>query len=194
MIKGEAQVELWMKHGKRFQLFATYPICAWSGHLGPKQKEGDRQSPEGFYTINKKQLHPTSRYHRAFNLGYPNVFDRSHHRTGAFLMVHGGCKSIGCYAMTDPTITEMWELVTAALNNGQRRVAVHIFPFRLTDERLAAFAWHPWIEFWRDLKPGYDFFEANQVPPQVNVCKKRYIVRPNRGATAVSTLGQDCSG
>jgi murein L,D-transpeptidase YafK len=177
IFKGDVQAELWMKRGPRFELFATYPICAWSGQLGPKLQEGDLQSPEGFYTIAKGQLNPNSHYHRAFNLGFPNLFDAANNRTGVALMVHGSCLSAGCYAMTDPVIDELWALVTAALDAGQERVALHVFPFRMTDERLAAFAWHPWAEFWRDLKPAYDFFEETRIPPQIGVCGKRYTVK-----------------
>jgi WD40 repeat protein len=190
IFKADLQVELWMKQTDRFVLFATYPICAWSGQIGPKLQEGDSQSPEGFYTIGKDQLNPNSHYHRAFNLGYPNLFDRAHNRTGASLMVHGGCASIGCYAMTDPVIDELWLLVTAALNGGQERVGVHVFPFRLTEERLAAFGWHPWAQFWQEMKPAYDFFEENHIPPQISVCDKRYAVQRGRVAAASAQLLQ----
>jgi murein L,D-transpeptidase YafK len=184
LFKADREAELWMKGGAGFVLFATYPICAWSGQLGPKLAEGDAQAPEGFYTIGKGQLNPNSRYHRAFNLGYPNLFDRAHDRTGANIMMHGACASIGCYAMTDASIDELWLLVTAALDAGQEQAGVHAFPFRMTDERLAAFAWHPWAEFWRDLKPAYDLFEKSRIPPQVSVCDKRYVVQPGRAASA----------
>jgi len=192
IFKGDVQAELWMKRGPRFELFATYPICAWSGQLGPKLQEGDRQSPEGFYTIGKGQLNPNSRYHRAFNLGFPNLLDAANNRTGAALMVHGSCASIGCYAMTDPVIDELWALVTAALNAGQERVAVHVFPFRMTEERMAAFAWHPWAEFWRDLKPAYDLFEETHIPPQIGVCNKRYAVKRGNAAANAPQLQAAC--
>ncbi len=182
IFKGDSVVELWMKRGRRFELFSTYPVCAWSGQLGPKLMEGDFQSPEGFYTVSKGQLNPNSQFHRAFNLGYPNIFDAANKRTGSALMMHGSCASAGCYAMTDPVIDELWALVTGALNAGQQRVAVHSFPFRMTDERMTAFAWHPWAEFWRDLKRAYDLFEETHVPPRVSVCNKRYAVR--RGSSA----------
>lgn len=186
ILKGEAVLELWMKRQDKFELFATYPICAWSGRLGPKRAEGDRQSPEGFYTISKGQLNPNSSYHLAFNLGYPNAFDRAHKRTGAYLMVHGACASIGCYAMTDDVIDEVWRLVTAALNNGQTRISVHAYPFRLTNTRLAAFDWHPSARFWRDMKRAYDLFEETRIPPEIAVCHKRYVAR--RGKPAASSV------
>ena len=188
IFKGDLEVELWMRRGSHYELFATYPICAWSGQLGPKVREGDLQAPEGFYTVGKSQLNPNSHYHRAFNLGYPNALDRAYNRTGANLMIHGGCGSVGCFAMTDAEIDELWFLVTAALDGGQESVPVHVFPFRMTDERMAAFAWHPWADFWRDMKPAYDFFEETHVPPRVSVCNKRYSVqgRMEGGWTPVS--------
>lgn len=182
IFKGDREAELWMSRRGRFELFAVYPICAWSGQLGPKLQERDYQAPEGFYAIAKDQLHPNSHYHRAFNLGYPNLLDRTLHRTGAHLMMHGGCRSAGCYAMTDPVIDELWTLVTAALDGGQERAPVHVFPFRMTEARLAAFAWHPWAGFWRDMKPAYDLFEASHIPPLISVCNGRYGVR--RGSAA----------
>ena len=121
IFKLESELELWMEKDGRFVRFATYPICLWSGRLGPKLREGDRQAPEGFYTVADEQLNPNSRWHRSFNLGFPNAFDQAHGRTGSFIMVHGGCVSIGCYAMTDPVVDEIWRLVTAALDSGQAR-------------------------------------------------------------------------
>ena len=192
IFKGDVEAELWIKRGQHFELFATYPICAWSGQLGPKLHEGDYQSPEGFYTIGKGQLNPNSRYHRAFNVGFPNLYDAANNRTGNSLMVHGSCLSAGCYAMTDPVIDELWALVTGALNAGQERVALHVFPFRMTEERMGAFAWHPWAEFWRDLKPAYDLFEETHIPPQVSLCNKRYVVKRGNVAANAPQLQDTC--
>ena len=161
-----------------FVRFATYPICLWSGRLGPKLKEGDSQAPEGFYTIASEQLNPNSRWHRAFNLGFPNVFDKSKGRYGSFIMVHGGCSSIGCYAMTDPVVDELWRFVTAALDAGQERVPVHVFPFRLTDGNLKSRKSSQWAGFWGDLKKGYDLFERTRLPPVVSLCNGRYAFAP----------------
>ena len=137
VFKREFELELWMKRDDTFHRFAVYPICRWSGRLGPKLAEGDAQAPEGFYTVDAKALNPASRWHRSFNLGFPNAYDRSHQRTGSFLMVHGGCSSIGCYAMTDAVVDEIWRLVTAALGKGQPRFQVQVFPFRMTAENMA---------------------------------------------------------
>ncbi|HYD14779.1 MAG TPA: murein L,D-transpeptidase family protein [Hyphomicrobium sp.] len=174
VFKREFELELWMMRGGRFHRFATYPICKWSGELGPKIKQGDRQAPEGFYTVDQKALNPNSAWHRSFNLGFPNAFDRAQGRTGSFLMVHGGCGSIGCYAMTNPVIDEIWRLVTAALNRGQQRFQVQVLPFRMTEKNLDLYAGSPQSAFWRGLKPGYDLFEANSVPPKVSVCGQKY--------------------
>jgi murein L,D-transpeptidase YafK len=174
IFKREFELELWMRRGEGFHRFATYPICRWSGGLGPKLREGDKQAPEGFYTVDATQLNPNSRWHRSFNLGYPNIFDRAHGRTGSFLMVHGGCGSIGCFAMTDGVVDELWRLVTAALAGGQKRFQVQVYPFRMTDEALAGRQAAPWSPFWADLKKGYDLFEAGWQPPRVGVCDGRY--------------------
>lgn len=194
IFKQESKLELWMKRGERFVLFATYPICRWSGLLGPKLKEGDRQSPEGFYTVGSGQLNPNSRWHRSFNLGYPNRFDRAHGRTGSFLMVHGGCGSIGCYAMTNPVIDEIWRLVTAALKGGQARFPVHVFPFRMTRWNMALQSGRKWEAFWRDLKVGHDLFEETRVPPIISVCERRYVAQPGSpGGDGSRAISQDCA-
>lgn len=178
IFKREFELELWMKRDDRFHRFAVYPICRWSGELGPKLAQGDAQAPEGFYTVDAKALNPNSRWHRSFNLGFPNAFDRAHKRTGTYLMVHGGCSSIGCYAMTDPVIDEIWRIVTAALKGGQQRFHVHVFPFRMTDENMSLRSHMAWAPFWRDLKQGYDMFEEAHLPPKVSVCQGRYVVAP----------------
>ena len=174
IFKIENKLELWLKKEDKFSLFETYPICAWSGQLGPKLKEGDRQSPEGFYHVSEKQLNPNSKYYRSFNLGYPNAFDRSYNRTGSLLMVHGDCKSVGCYAMTDPLMGEIWHLVTAALRNGQSQFQVQALPFALTQANLLRYRSHKSLAFWQELKIGYDLFEQTHQPPRINVSNQKY--------------------
>jgi len=178
IFKAESELELWIRHGKRFHLLQTYPVCAWSGELGPKLREGDGQSPEGFYFVTRSRLNPNSRFHLAFNLGFPNRYDRAHGRTGSFLMVHGGCASTGCYAMTDRGIETIYTLVEQALLHGQKIVRVHIFPFRMTKENMAHYHGTKWMEFWRNLKEGYDLFEQNKIPPNVTVIHQRYFFEP----------------
>ncbi len=195
IFKREFELELWMMRDGRFHRFATYPICKWSGTLGPKLKQGDRQAPEGFYTVDKTALNPNSAWHRSFNLGFPNAFDRAHGRTGSFLMVHGGCGSIGCYAMTNPVIDEIWHLVTSALGGRQARFQVQVFPFRMTERNLSRHAGSPLAPFWANLKTGYDLFEAGRIPPTVSVCDKRYAFSPGRaGDDGSAPITARCPG
>jgi murein L,D-transpeptidase YafK len=158
-----------------FVSFKTWDICTYSGELGPKLKEGDGQSPEGFYFVNPGRMNPYSSYHLSFNLGYPNAFDRAHERTGNYLMVHGDCVSIGCYAMTDDGIEEIYTLLGASLKGGQPFVRVHIFPFPMTEENMTAHKNNANTDFWKNLKTGWEWFEEKKRPPNVNVAQKRYI-------------------
>jgi len=192
IFKLESELELWVEKDGRFVRFATYPICLWSGRLGPKLKEGDRQAPEGFYTVAAEQLNPNSRMHRSFSLGFPNVFDQAHGRTGSFLMVHGGCASIGCYAVTDPVVDEIWRMVTAALDRGQARFPVHVFPFRMTDRNVRLHRGDRWEGFWADLKKGYDLFETSRLPPLVSVCKGRYVFEAGSTETVNQPVEELC--
>lgn len=175
--KEESELEVWkMRDAGRYYHFKTYPICNWSGRLGPKLREGDKQSPEGFYTIAREQMNPDSRYHLAFNLGYPNPFDRAHRRTGSALMVHGGCGSSGCYAMTDALMEEIYALMREAFIGGQDVVQVHAFPFRMTAANMERHAKNKWRGFWRTLKQGHDYFELTRQVPAIAVCNRRYLV------------------
>lgn len=176
IFKAESELEVWLEDGARFRLFRRYPVCAWSGALGPKRRQGDGQSPEGFYRVGRGQLNPRSQYHLSFNLGYPNAYDRAHGRTGDFLMVHGSCVSIGCYAMGDDGIEEIYTLVSAALDGGQAAVPVHIFPFRFGDRAESRWRDDPWADFWRNLREGHDAFERSGRPPRIGVAARRYVV------------------
>lgn len=175
--KEERRLELWMRPRgeRRFVLFRSYPIAAASGKLGPKLAEGDRQVPEGFYFFSRSGLKPDSRFHLAINIGYPNAYDRHHGRSGSFIMIHGDRVSIGCLAMTDPAIEEIYTLCAAALAAGQPFIRVHVFPFRMSDERLEAAAGDQWLDFWRKLRVGHDAFETDRVPPEVLVRDGRYV-------------------
>lgn len=176
IFKEEAILEVWIDTGSKYEHLKDYIICASSGYLGPKLKEGDRQAPEGFYKVSKQQLNPNSKYHLSFNLGYPNAYDRAHKRTGSFLMVHGNCVSIGCYAMTDEKIEEIYALVESALAKGQKYVNVHAYPFRMTAENMNLYEGNNWYDFWINLKEGYDYFESEKRPPKIKIEKKRYEV------------------
>jgi murein L,D-transpeptidase YafK len=176
IFKHEKILEVWMKQQKTYTLFKTYPICVYSGDLGPKLKEGDGQSPEGFYRVYSSQLKPDSRFHLAFNIGFPNAYDQAQGRTGSFLMVHGACVSIGCYAMTDAGIEEIYAMVEAALNHKQPFVPVHIFPFKMTPQAMNQHQQHRWISFWQMLQPAYAAFEQNLVPPTIDVTNGFYKI------------------
>ena len=128
IFKEEAELEVWKQDKTgRFALLTTFPICRWSGDLGPKIKEGDRQAPEGFYSITPGLMNPDSQFYLAFNMGYPNAFDRSLGRNGAHLMVHGDCSSRGCYAMTDEQIAEIYALARESFFGGQKALSlIHI--------------------------------------------------------------------
>jgi len=176
IFKQPGVLELWVeKPDGKFAHFRDYPICTFSGSLGPKLQEGDQQSPEGFYFVKAGNLNPWSRFHLSFNLGYPNQYDRFHGRTGSALMVHGNCVSVGCYAMTDPFINEIYALAAAALKSGQGYFRVHIFPFELVSETLAKHQSSPWLAFWLNLKEGFDYFEQFRKPPNVEVNQGHYV-------------------
>lgn len=177
IFKEESELEVWKaRDDGRFYHFKTYPICNWSGKVGPKKALGDRQAPEGFYRVTEKQMNPNSKYHLAFNLGYPNAYDRSKKRTGQSLMVHGDCKSAGCYAMTDALMEEIYALAREAFAGGQKAFEVHAFPFRMTAENMKRHRRNKHYAFWRTLKQGYDHFETYRLPPTVAVCERRYVV------------------
>ena len=178
VFKDESILEVWLKPAgeSKFALFYSYSICAWSGALGPKTKQGDRQAPEGFYAVGSKHLNPFSSYHLSFDLGYPNTYDRAQGYTGSLLMIHGDCKSDGCLAMTNNGIEEIYTLVKAALDKGQPFFRVHSFPFRLTKNNLRKHLNSPWHDFWLMLEPPYAYFEKHRTPPDVIVESGRYKI------------------
>jgi murein L,D-transpeptidase YafK len=190
VFKEEAELELWMQNAGRFELFATYPICFWSGSLGPKEYEGDRQAPEGFYTVGAHQLITSGKHPRSLDIGFPNTFDRSLGRTGSHILLHGGCRSIGCFAMTDPVMDKIYALVEGALLAGQPEIQVHIFPFRMTDANLQRHSKSLWFAFWSNLKQGHDTFEARRTPPTLLACHGVYqLSDDSHGAQAGPTEG-----
>lgn len=177
IFKAESELELWLQNSTgTFTRLATYQICHWTGGLGPKLKEGDKQSPEGFYSVGAPQTRLVGRWRRAFNLGFPNLHDQLLNRTGSYILIHGGCSSVGCFAMTDEVQEEIYGLARAALAQGQERFQVHIFPFRMTHQNVTRYASHEWAHTWADLKPAYDSFERTRVPPRVAVCGVRYKI------------------
>jgi murein L,D-transpeptidase YafK len=177
IFKSERELELWVLDAAagKYALFRKYPIQKSSGTLGPKMKEGDRQAPEGFYSIRPEALNPLSRFNLSFDIGYPNDYDRSLGRTGNQIMVHGGASSVGCFAMGDDAIEEIYTLIEAALRAGQPSVPLHVYPFRMDAAGMAAHAEPQWAPFWANLEEGYAFFETNRVPPKVDAKEGRYV-------------------
>lgn len=176
VFKQESTLEVWKQtRGGDFRPLQSYEICRYSGGLGPKKAFGDHQAPEGFYEIGPGQMNPHSREYLAFNIGYPNAFDRSLGRTGDSIMVHGGCRSVGCYAMTDQQIDEIFGLAYEAFRGGQYAIQLQAFPFRMTEANLSQHEGDPNIDFWRMLKAGSDVFAETRLPPRVAVCDQRYV-------------------
>ncbi len=191
IFKEEGVLEVWkQKRDGRYAMVKDYQVCAWSGMLGPKKREGDRQAPEGFYDINRSQMNPNSSYYLAFNIGYPNAYDRSWGRTGANLMVHGACSSRGCYSMTDLQIQEIFALAEDAFKGGQTSFQVQALPFRMTADNMARHSASPNYEFWQMLKVGYDHFELTKTPPTVAVCERKYVFNQISANGRLSPSGQ----
>src|SRR5262247_4586028 len=185
IFKQEAELEVWKEDKTgRFALLKTYPICRWSGDLGPKIKEGDRQAPEGFYTITPGLMNPNSSYYLAINMGFPNKFDQANGRTGNFLMIHGDCSSRGCYAMTDEQIAEIYALARESFFGGQRTFQIQAYPFRMTALNMARHRNSPHLAFWRMLKQGYDHFDVTRQEVKINVCDRRYVFNAEGGSFA----------
>lgn len=192
IFKLPGMLEVWMNKGKGYELFKSYRVCNYSGFPGPKMNEGDWQAPEGFYSVSAEQMNPKSSYHLAFDVGYPNEFDVAKQRTGGLIMVHGNCQSVGCFAMTDGRIEEIYLLANEALKQGQERFSVHIFPFALTPLNLKKFAASPWINFWQRLEPGYTAFEQSKQVPEIAVQNGEYVVASRTQKLAMrQTFAQD---
>ncbi|WP_422395351.1 L,D-transpeptidase family protein [Methylobacterium bullatum] len=174
--KKEAEMEVWKRGTNgQYALLKTFPICRWSGQLGPKTKQGDRQAPEGFYTVTPGQMNPNSSYYLSFDTGYPNNYDRANGRTGNYIMVHGTCSSSGCFAMTDESMGELYALARDSFAGGQRAFQFQSYPFRMTAQNFAKYRNDPNAPFWKNLKEGSDYFEALREEPRVNVCGTRYV-------------------
>jgi len=186
VFKEESELEVWKQDTTgQFQLLKVYPICRWSGELGPKKTEGDRQAPEGFYAITPGLMNPDSNYYLAINMGFPNAYDRANGYSGAFLMIHGDCSSRGCYAMTDEQIGEIYALARESFLGGQKEFQIQAYPFRLTPANLARHRTNPNMAFWRMLKEGNDHFVVSHLEPKVNVCDRHYVFNavPPQGST-----------
>src|SRR5579859_2239923 len=185
LFKQEAELEVWKQNRSgRFELLKVYPICRWSGDLGPKVREGDRQAPEGFYSISPAQMNPQSAYYLSFNTGYPNAYDRALGHTGSELMVHGDCSSRGCYAMTDEQIAEIYALGRESFFGGQKAFQFQAYPFHMTPANLARHRNNPNMAFWKMIKEGNDHFEVSHQEPKVDFCEKHYVFDAQRAPNA----------
>jgi murein L,D-transpeptidase YafK len=195
IFKEEAELEVWKQNADgQFALLKAYPICRWSGELGPKIKQGDRQAPEGFYAITPGQMNPNSNYYLSFNLGFPNAYDKANDRDGQFLMVHGDCSSAGCYAMTDEQMGEIYALGRESFFGGQKSFQVQAYPFRMTPLNMAKHRNSPHVAFWKMLKEGNDQFEVTRQEPKVDVCEKRYVFNAGAPANALTPLSFNARG
>jgi murein L,D-transpeptidase YafK len=189
LFKEESELEVWKQDTSgRYALLKVYPICRWSGDLGPKVKEGDRQAPEGFYAITPGLMNPNSSYYLAINTGFPNAYDRANNRHGAFLMIHGDCSSRGCYAMTDEQIGEIYSLAREAFLGGQKEFQIQAYPFRMTAANLARHRNNPNLAFWKMIKEGNDHFEVSHLEPKVDVCDRHYVFDAAPPAGSTKTL------
>lgn len=178
IFKESKELEVWAEasNSGKYKLFRIYEIKNFSGELGPKLKQGDRQAPEGFYSISPDSLNPVSSFHLSFNIGYPNKYDRSHGYSGDNIFIHGSDASVGCFAMGDKNIEEIYTLIDKVFRIGQNSIYIHIFPFRMSDDLMKTYKDSPWIDFWTKIKPGYDYFEKYHIPPRVIVKDKEYTI------------------
>ena len=193
ILKADSSLEVWMLKASRFELYRRYDVCKWSGVLGPKRIEGDRQSPEGVYSISGGDLIVNARWHRAMNVGFPNPRDKALGLTGSGILIHGKCTSIGCFALTDDVVEDVYDIVQAALEAGQPHVPVHIFPFALTREKLAGVAGDEWSDFWKELKRGHDLFLRDGLPPRIYVCNGHYAFQSRRSPVVSLANNPVCS-
>ena len=187
--KKESEIEIWKRtRSGNYALMKTYPVCRWSGQLGPKLREGDRQVPEGFYTVTPGQMNPNSALWLSFNVGYPNAMERALGRTGGDIMVHGTCSSRGCYAMTNEQMDEIYAVMREAFQGGQKSVQFQSYPFRMSVKNLAKFRNDPNMPFWKNLKEGNDRFEVTKREMAVNYCGARYTFGANDAPGCGETL------
>jgi murein L,D-transpeptidase YafK len=195
LFKEESELEVWKQDTSgRYQILKVYPICRWSGDLGPKVHEGDRQAPEGFYSITPGLMNPNSNYYLAINTGFPNAYDRANGRDGAQLMIHGDCSSRGCYAMTDEQIGEIYSLAREAFLGGEPSFQIQAYPFRMTPANLAHHRTNPNMAFWKMLKVGNDHFEVSHLEPKVEVCDRHYVFDPAQPPNSSKALAFNPTG
>ena len=181
IFKEEAELELWMKSRDEphYTLFKIFRLTDCAGRPGPKFREGDGQAPEGFYFGTSNSFRPETKHHLGLDIGYPNAYDEKHGYTGSDLMIHGGVNSAGAFALAPRDMEVVYTVTAAGVEAGQKIIRINIFPFRMADGRMDKILNKPpqWIDFWLNLKEGYDFFENVGVPPDVAVESGRYVFR-----------------
>lgn len=180
--KNEGKLELWLKTNgqKAYKLFKTYDFCAHSGTLGPKVKEGDLQTPEGFYYINV--FNPKSSFHLSLGINYPNKVDERRsgkERPGGNIYIHGNCVTVGCIPLTDDKIKEVYVLAVEAKNASQDQIPVHIFPFKMTSVNLNAYLkqYPAQRALWTNLETGYRYFEKHNNLAVVTEKEGKYLFK-----------------
>jgi len=179
IFKEEQALEVWMKPAQddEFQHYKTYRLCRPAGSPGPRVARGDQQAPEGFYYATLRSLRPRHRYHLGFDIGFPNAYDRHHGRSGERVFVQGACVGQGSLALANPSMEEVYTLAAAALESGQEFFRIHCFPFRMSDRRMNRVLEKPpeWLDFWANLKEGYDYFEILRRPPNTTLVQGEYF-------------------
>ncbi len=163
--KDEDILEIYAKNKSDniYKKIAVYNISAKSGILGPKRMEGDLQVPEGFYYIDR--FNPASSYYLSLGINYPNESDKKKsnaQRLGGDIFIHGANVTIGCMPMTDDKIKEIYLYAVYAKDNGQNKIPVYIFPFKMNEENFNYHAKNynkAIINFWKNIKEGYDIFQ-----------------------------------
>lgn len=200
VFKREREIELWARSPNQgeFTLIKSYEICALS-ELGPKRRQGDGQTPEGFYWVDF--LNPQSEYYLSMHVNYPNAADRLVGRRGALggdIFIHGGCRTEGCIAVTDESIKELYWIAVEARSVGQDKIPVHIFPTRLDEQNMArlarVFREQPeLVDFWQQLRGGYEYFERTRKLPEIRVSSRGRYLMPgevDEGDGSVRVLGE----
>ncbi len=175
VFKFEKELELWGRNSNsdRFIKIKTFEVCATSGKLGPKRKQGDLQIPEGFYHIDR--FNPSSNFYLSMGINYPNKSDRIlgvKSSLGGDIFIHGDCVTIGCVPITDDLIKELYVYCVEAKSQGQNSIPVTIFPAKLTAVKYAALKDKAEnnrdnLNLWKSLKKGFDLFDENRKLPSI---------------------------
>lgn len=176
IFKLEKEFEVWVKNKKddKYTLLKNISICASSGDLGPKRKQGDYQVPEGFYEI--ATFNPNSSYHLAMKINYPNQSDKLKKTAadaGGDIMIHGNCVTIGCIPLQNDPVEEVYVLATEAKNKNNA-INIAIYPCRFNEKNKQLLTKNYSEEknkFWETLKKPYSYFDKNNTLPKITISK-----------------------